>query len=481
MLFVENNGTIAAMNSVLAATKNSAAIRSIQKGFREKFLIDTADSLKSSLDKASRHRYEFILIDAEMLLTGGSDENDGVKHTLRQFRSFFPEVEIIVLTTHQFIPGAVDAVKAGASNYFTYPIDPTELNYVVESIRREQRLYSELNYLRDRFWRRDSYAVLNTKNQRMQAVFEKVRSVAPMETTVLLMGETGTGKGVLAHLIHKHSTRSEKQFISVHCGAIPETLLESELFGHEKGAFTGADRRKLGKFEIAERGTVFLDEIGTISAPMQIKLLQVLQDRSYQRVGGETSLRADVRIIAATNSDLQRMVETGTFRRDLFYRLNVFPIEIPPLRGRIEDIPSLAENFLARWNRLSRKKISRIDPDVMKAFQQYPWPGNIRELENLIERAYVLETSSVLSPESFPAELFTPGQVSPAAESDPVLPLARARQQAVAAFEKQYLRRLLTIHAGKINQSAAAAGITPRQLHTLLSRHGLRKEHFKKA
>ncbi|OIP90973.1 MAG: hypothetical protein AUK26_08195 [Syntrophaceae bacterium CG2_30_58_14] len=270
------------------------------------------------------------------------------------------------------------------------------------------------------------------------------------------------------------------QFIGIHCGAIPDTLLESELFGHERGAFTGAVRRKLGKFELANRGTIFLDEIGTITPSAQIKLLQVLQDRTFQRVGGETVIETDVRIIAASNQDLGQMVEKGLFRNDLYYRLNVFPIEIPPLRERREDIPQLTEIFLRQMNRFNHRGIHYVHPQVMEAFQRYPWPGNIRELENLVERACILETSSILTQTSFPAELFTK---APSALSAPTgrtgLTLAEARARAVAEVEKSYLQELLARTGGRINRTAESAGVTVRQISKLMRKNNIRKETFR--
>jgi DNA-binding NtrC family response regulator len=374
---------------------------------------------------------------------------------------------------------AVKAVKAGASNYLAYPIDPDEVRYVKESIQESIRMQSELDYLRDEFWQSDSLELVRTHSPAMQQVFNKIRSVAQTKTTVLLTGKTGTGKGLLARLIHQHSPRRSHQFISVHCGAIPDTLLESELFGHEKGAFTGAVRRKLGKFEIAQGGTIFLDEIATITPSMQIKLLQVLQDRTLQRVGGEENIETDVRIIAATNADLEKMGREGSFRSDLYYRLNVFPIEIPALAERIEDIPLLVGVFLKRLNRFHSKNIIDVDPQVMEAFKRYAWPGNIRELENLIERAYILETSSVLAPGSFPSELFAsevpPGRLS----VDTALTLSEARRRSIEDLERLYLKELLACHKGRIKTTAQAAGITSRQLHKLMTKYGLRKEDFR--
>jgi transcriptional regulator with GAF, ATPase, and Fis domain len=313
----------------------------------------------------------------------------------------------------------------------------------------------------------------------MKNVFEKIRAVAETDSTVLISGETGTGKGVIAKLIHTHSQRKEKQFISVHCGAIPDTLLESELFGHEKGAFTGAIRKKLGKFEIANGGTIFLDEIGTISSSTQIKLLEVLQDKTFQHVGGETTLVSDVRIIAATNEDLKQRCEEGTFRKDLFYRLHIFPIEIPPLRERKEDIPLIIDTFLERLNRFSSKNIRDVHSDVIHALEEYNWPGNIRELENLIERAYILETSSILTPSSFPKDMFEKIGDRSRPIIDTELTLDEVRRLVIESIEKEYLIKLITKNHGKINKTSEDAGVGVRQLHNLLIKYGIQKGDFK--
>ncbi|GAB4373039.1 MAG: hypothetical protein Kow0062_09810 [Acidobacteriota bacterium] len=327
-------------------------------------------------------------------------------------------------------------------------------------------------------WDRLAADYLTSDSRRMCEVLEQVRSVADTSTTVLFTGETGVGKGVFARLVHSLSPRRDRPFVSAHCGAIPDTLLESELFGHEKGAFTGASRRRAGKFEQAAGGTLFLDEIGTISPLAQVKLLQVLQDRTYFRVGGEDALVADVRVIAATNSDLRAMAESGEFRKDLYYRLSVFPIEIPPLRDRCEDIPRLVRYFLARLRETYPKQIDGVDPVVMDAFRRYSWPGNIRELENILERAYIIETSSILRPESFPAELFTQSERVTPIPMDTLKPLSKARRDAIDYFERAYLARLLTRTGGRLAPAAELAGVTPRQLRNLLSRHGLERQAF---
>ncbi len=348
----------------------------------------------------------------------------------------------------------------------------------METMHNTIQLQPELNDLGDRFWKSEGLYAVRTRCPAMDQVFGKVRSVAATDATVLLTGETGTGKGVLARLIHRQSRRGKAPFISVHCGAIPDTLLEAELFGHEKGAFTGAARRKPGKFELAHGGTIFLDEMGAITPSAQAKLLQVLQDHTFSRLGGEVVLASNARVIAATNADLKEMSREGTFRKDLFYRLNVFPIEIPPLRERREDIPLFMDRFLDRFNREIRKNIREIDPRVIEAMKGYDWPGNIRELENLVERAYILEASPVLTPESFPPELFSreAGAMVPV---DATAPLAVARRAAVAAFERQYLLDLLSRNRGRIDRSATDAGISTRQLHKLLIKYDIHKEAFK--
>lgn len=337
------------------------------------------------------------------------------------------------------------------------------------------------NSIRDEFWLSDSLSLIRTSNSEMKRVFNKIKSVAPTRSTVIIAGETGTGKGVIAKLIHQHSNRRDKAFITVNCGVVPETLIESELFGHEKGAFTGALRRKLGKFELAQEGTIFLDEVGTITPSTQVKLLQVLQERTFQRVGGEEDIFCDVRIITATNVDLKKMSEEGSFRKDLYYRLHVFPIEVPSLRERREDISFLAEEILKRLNNLYSKNISAIHPRAMEALSEYSWPGNVRELENLIERAYILENSLILNPASFPGELFEAQAHAAHLSFDGSITLSAARRREVEHSERYYLNELLAFHQGRIKDSAKTAGISVRQLHKLLTKYHIRKEDFKPA
>jgi len=465
------------MNSILVVAKLQDTFRTLHSCFQSQCKVAKASDKNSALDMLKKRRYDFVFYDLEILKESVS-END-YKTALQPFWYLFPTIEIIIMSSQEMIRETMMAIKAGASDFLTYPINPEELRYLVENIHKSKIIHSELDYLREQFWQSNALDIIKTKNLVMQKVFDKIRAVAPTKSTVLLTGETGTGKGVLANLIHQHSNRGDEQFISVHCGAIPDTLLESELFGHEKGAFTGADRRKLGKFEIANGGTIFLDEIGTITPSAQIKLLQILQDQTFQRVGGEEVLKTDTRIIAATNTDLYRMCEEGQYRKDLYYRLNVFPIEAPPLRERIDDLPHLVKMILNKMNKIHLKDIYNFHPLVMEAFQRYSWPGNIRELENLIERAYILESSSILTPESFPAGLFESEAPSAMILTNSSLSLAEVRQKSMADIERCYLKTLLENNKGRIKDSAAAAGISTRQLHKLMIKYGIRKEEFK--
>jgi DNA-binding NtrC family response regulator len=464
------------MKSIFFITSNQDQYKTIRKILNSAYKIDHGQRLEQALDLLKEKRYDIILVAIEALR---SETNNGYTDTLHLFWDIYPSVEIIVVAPQETIRDAVIAVKAGASDYLIFPFNPEEVKHTIESLHESLIVQSELDYLRDKFWKSDTLELVQTRSPQMKLVFDKVRSVAPTKSTVLIIGETGTGKGVLAKLIHRHSRRMNEKFISLHCGAIPDNLIESELFGHEKGAFTGAIRRKLGKFEIAKGGTIFLDEIGTISPASQIKILQVLQDGIFERVGGEENISSNVRIIAATNMDLKTMCDEGTFRKDLYYRLNVFPIEIPTLTERREDIPYLAEIFLKKMNKFHQKNIHGIHPRILEAFNKYTWPGNIRELENLMERAYILETTHMLTPESFPGELFDADEASTHLKVSTSFTLEEVRRKAIENVERLYLKEILSQKSGKIKDTAEVAGISPRQLNKLMKKHGLRKEAFK--
>ena len=465
------------MKNVLVCCRDKDVGQAIRSCYNAGNRVICAESIPQTLHQLKDMRFELVFIDLDILCEN-RDGND-YKKALKPFWEPYPSLDIVVMVPQEMIRKAVAAVKAGARDYLTYPINPEELKLISDSIHDSNLLHSELTYLRGQFWQSDYLELVQTDSAVMREVFDKIRSVAPTRSNVLLIGETGTGKNLMAKLIHHHSNRRDSQFISVHCGAIPDTLIESELFGHEKGAFTGAIRRKLGKFEIAKGGTIFMDEIGTVTPAAQIKLLQILQDGTYQRVGGEESLHADARVIAASNIDLKKLCETNSFRRDLYYRLNVFPIEIPPLRDRLQDIPFLCEVLLRKLRPYHNKQIEEVHPLVLETFSRYSWPGNIRELENLLERAAILEATTVLTPESFPAEIFEENSGGTLLPIYAKRTLAQTRLLAVEEIERRYLKDALSRNKGKINTTAQEAGITTRQLNKLMNKYDIRKEDFK--
>ena len=467
------------MRRIVVVGATAAARKALQLCFTDFEILEAGD-LTAALDLTSSPPYEYLFIDIEAFADTPMTDYRDYRRAMYPLWRAHPTARIVVMSASDRIRDTVRAVKAGASDYITYPIALEEVQLVRENLDEEQRTQGELDFLRDQVLGIDDSDLIQTHSPAMKSALDKARRVAPTTSTVLLTGETGTGKNVLASLIHRRSQRSDKQFISVHCGAIPDTLLESELFGHERGAFTGAVRRKLGRFEIAHTGTLLLDEIGTVTPSTQIKLLQVLQDQTIQRVGGEQVIEVDVRILAATNLDLEQAVKDGSYRKDLFYRLRVFPIEVPPLRERREDIPVLVEHFLDRQNQLQGRGIDEVHPLVLEAFDRYSWPGNVRELEGLIERAYILENSSTLTPESLPDELFGRDEAVTKVPVPADETLRAVRRRVVADAERLYLKQQLKEHAGRIDRTAEAAGITVRQLHNLMKKHGLDKERFRR-
>ena len=468
------------MKRILLASTDPRSPKAVTEAFAPDCKVDTAATKDHLQDRLTRREYDFIMVDIGFLDILPEKTMADYRKDLQCYWRNNPNAEIIVLTPPERIRDAVFVVKAGAGNYLTYPLNKDELLFVIESLYESLKVQSELDHFRDEAMVGDIFRLSDMHSPAMRRVHEKIKLVAGSNTTVLLNGETGTGKGIIARTIHSYSPRTQEPFIGVHCGAIPETLIESEFFGHEKGSFTGAVRRKLGKFELAAKGTIFLDEISTISPSTQIKLLQVLQDKVFQRVGGERDIRLEARIIAASNVDLKPLSDQGAFRTDLYYRLNVFPIDIPPLRERREDIPLLVEHFLKRLNRMHIKEIHGVHPAVSHALVNYDWPGNVRELENIIERAFLLETSHVLTPESFPQEMFDGLGQGVTFALDITQPLAEVRRMALDNVERSYLKALLEKYRGSIKQSAEHVGLTPRQLHNLMIRHGLRKEEFKR-
>ncbi len=468
------------MKTALVAADDPDTLQQLRAGLKNGFRLEAARSAEECQQALASHRHEILFLDLGLIrppLDGGGTA--AMARALAPFRREQPGFSLVVLCRPEQVRLAVEAVKAGADNYLTLPVEAKEVELVLASLASRRRMATELHYLRESFWKREARELVRTRSELMREIYGKVESVAPTKATVLLTGETGTGKSLMAKLIHMHSNRSQGPFVAVHCGSIPDNLVESELFGHEKGSFTGAERRRLGKFEIADRGTIFLDEIGTMPPPAQVKLLQVLQEGSFSRVGGEATINVDMRVVAASNADLWERVEQGGFRADLFHRLNVFAIELPPLRERAEDIPLLAESLLARLDQKYGKGLTGMDQAVVQALMAYSWPGNIREMENLLERAYILERGERLGMSGFPAEF--KGQPAAAVVGDDLssLTLAEARRREVERLERRYLTGLLSRNKGRIDLCAQQAGLTTRQLHNLMTKHHLSRQDFR--
>lgn len=369
----------------------------IQKAFTKlDFEVNVALRGKEGLKIIENDSVDLVLLDLRM------PDIDGME-VLKQIKILQPDLPVIIITAHGTIDTAIQSMKEGAFDYITKPFDIDELILLVQKAAEMGRLKNEVVYLRNQVNLKNNTIQYESQNSKMQQVISICNQVAESNATVLITGESGTGKEVMARFIHERSLRNNKSFIPINCAALPENLLESELFGYEKGAFTGAVSRRIGRFELAQGGTIFLDEIGEMSLNMQVKLLRVLQEREVQRVGGNSSIKVDVRIIAATNKNLVQAIEKGVFREDLYYRLNVVPVELPPLRFRKEDISGLINIFIKKYDVQGR--IKGITEEAMELIEGYKWPGNIRELENVIERLVILSRESYIEPGQLPAEI----------------------------------------------------------------------------
>jgi len=357
--------------------------------------VDTSSSGQEAISKARTKDYAIYFIDLKM--PGGLD---GIE-TMMEIRKLHPEASIIIITAYATVDTAITAMKEGAQEYIVKPCNPEEISLLVGRIMKVKNLQRENLILRKKLTRQYNFEDILSKNGKMLEIFQLIREVASLRSTVLIHGESGTGKELIARALHNSSDRASKPFICISCAALAETLLESELFGHEKGAFTGAVAQKKGKFEMAEGGTIFLDEIGDISLKLQLDLLRVLQERNFYRVGGAEEIQVDVRVIAATNVDLREAVQQNKFRDDLYYRLNVINIRIPPLRERREDIPLLTRYFIERLSHELGKEVHDVTETALKLLLAHNWPGNVRELENAVERAIVTCKSKILTEEDF--------------------------------------------------------------------------------
>ncbi len=421
-------------------------------------VIDVPDGARA-LDAVRASPVDLVLLDIRL------PEMDGIE-VLERLKALDEGVEVILVTAVKTVRTAVAAMKLGAFDYVTKPFDEDELLSLVRRALQKRSLEREVTFLRGELARQHDREDIVGEHPEMQKLSRLITQVARTTTTVLITGESGTGKELIARAIHYRGPRRDKPFVPVNPAAIPESLVESELFGHEKGAFTGAHQRKLGRFELAQGGTLFLDEIGLLRPEVQAKLLRVLQEREIERVGGTHAIKIDVRIVAATNLDLRRAVASGAFREDLFYRLNVMPITVPPLRERIEDLPLLVDHFIRRYNHECNKRIEALTPDALAALGSYTWPGNVRELQNIVERTVVLVDGPLISAADLPLDL-TISPTRPGSASD------KRRvdlNEASDRFERLIVQRVLEEARGNVSEAARVLGLHRNSLKVKLAR-----------
>ncbi len=392
---------------------------------------------------------------------------DGIE-VLRRIKELNEQTDVIVVTAVKSLKTAVEAIKLGAFDYITKPFDIHEILALIKRVVEKQELMKEVLYLRSEV-AEHRFENLVGRNTRMQEIYALITRIADNNATVILSGESGTGKEVLARAIHQQSNRSHRPFVAVNCAAIPSELLESELFGHEKGSFTGAIATKVGKFELATGGSLFLDEVGSMRLDLQAKILRALQEREIERVGGTRTIKIDVRVIAATNLDLKKAVEEGTFREDLYYRLNVVPITLPPLRQRRDDIPLLVEHFMAKYNREFNRKVKGFSAGATAALYQYDWPGNVRELENVIERAVALAQSENISLRELPLDISILGRDM----IEDIQKVGLSLREARSYFEKQYILNILEKVQWNQTEAARLLGLHRNTLSWKVQRLGI--------
>lgn len=434
--------------------------------------VETASDGPQALQALSDNHHSIFLTDLKM------PGIDGLE-LMRELHARNLKVTVIVMTAFGSVEEAVQAMQLGAADFLTKPIDPDHLRLVIGRALRERSLQDEVQYLREQLAERYSFRNILSKSARMHAVFEMIGSVAQTTTTVLIEGETGTGKEMVARAIHEASAAYRSgPFIAVNCAALPETLLDSELFGHEKGAFTGAINHRPGRFELAQGGTIFLDELGEMSPSVQVKLLRILQEHCFERVGGTKTIDLDVRVIAATNKPLARLVKRKKFREDLYYRVNVVRIELPPLRDRPEDIPLLAAHFARKYARAG-ESVNSLSPEALAVLLNYTWPGNVRELENVIERACVIARMRTVEASDLPPELSDPTLNRNPFALDMTRPLSEVLHDATAWIEQRYLRKALEKAHGNVSRCAELCGISRRSLTSKIAAYGIDRAQIK--
>ena len=482
------------------------------------YLVDQAKDGEEGVNRVRAGKYDLVLLDVNMPRMTGME-------ALKEIKTHDPSTIVIILTAFSNVRDAIEATKEGAYNYLEKPIKAENLVYLIDKALKAHNMVKNMSMSAPAFKLPNGTDFVGQSNE-MKKVFAVIDKLSRVDTAVLIRGESGTGKELVAQALHFNSPRKDNRFVTINCSAVPENLIESEFFGHEKGAFTGADGRKIGKFQYADGGTLFLDEIGDISAGMQVKLLRALQEKKFTPVGSNREVEVNVRIVAATNRNLEEMIKTGQFREDLFYRLNVLPINLPPLRERRNDIEVLAKYFIEKFNQQHSKKITGLAPDAMVILKAHNWPGNIRELENVIEHAFVIESGTELTPDSLPETLSghtatagrRPGLTTAAGledddssdlsgsdldgdDDEPIamggglggIPLAVAQavekgftldinhldfQANKEEFERQFLINALKAFKGRINQTALHANIPKKTLLRKLQKYGISAKEY---
>jgi DNA-binding NtrC family response regulator len=460
------------MTGRILVVEDEKAIQLALKGLltREGHEIDLADDGEGAIELLRQQHFDLVITD--LALGRGVSGMD----VLKAAKEIRPETVVVMITAHGSEKIAVEAMKAGAEDYIPKPFDNDEIRMVVKRAFERHRLERENRLLLEQIQKDYGFQNLIGSGPAMRGVFETIQKVAETDLTVLIRGESGSGKELVARAIHNSSNRKHKPFVAVNCAAINRELVESELFGHEKGAFTGADSRRVGRFESADGGTIFLDEIGDMASETQAKVLRVLQERTLERVGGSKSVEVDVRVVAATHRDLEKRVEEGGFREDLYYRLKVVEVELPPLRQRSEDVPALCVRFLSQVaERLGREK-KQLSPEALARLVRHPWPGNVRELQNAIEQAAVLSSGDLIEESDLNLGDAKPGAALSGLADD--MPFSEAKRQTVEQFEREYLLRALRENDGNVSRTAQAIGMVRQSLQQKIRELDLRSEDW---
>jgi len=455
------------MEKILVVDDEKSLLDLLSRVFtKEGYRVQTTSSAAKAIEVLEQEDLDLLITDIRLPEISGME-------ILRRCRELRPDVPVIMITAYGNMKQAIEALKMGALDYIVKPFDMEELKITVAKGLEKRRLEQENILLKRDLKERYSFENMIGRSRAMQAIFALIEKIAGTDSTVLITGESGTGKEMAARAIHVLSRRAERPFVSINCAALPENLLESELFGHVKGSFTGAVSDKKGMFEVAQRGTLFLDEVGEMSPWTQVKLLRAIQERKIRRVGGTEEISVDVRIIAATNQDLKKRIDEGKFREELYYRLNVISFEMPPLRRRIEDIPLLVQHFLQKYCQQMGKKTKRVAPEAMSLLEMYRWPGNVRELENVIERVVAIEDRETITPAVLPPEIITPAKKD---ETQIIFEPGFNLMGHLDEIAKKYLRQACLATNWNMKQAASLLGLSYRSIRYLMDKYRIREE-----